>query len=76
MEEINLGELADKSKWMTTNEVAVYLRKSVGAIRVMLHRKQLRAKRFCNRLYFNKKEISRMLDNAKFVGGIKNSMGL
>ncbi|NOT79392.1 MAG: helix-turn-helix domain-containing protein [Bacteriovoracaceae bacterium] len=59
---------SDNSKWMTSAEVAKFLRKSDGAIRVMVHRRQIRAKKFCNRLYFCRKEISRLLVNAKFVG--------
>ena len=63
----------ENSDWMTTKEVAVYLRKfkkngtpSEGAIHTMVYRGLLRPVRLCRRLYFRRKEVFRLLGGATF----------
>jgi excisionase family DNA binding protein len=48
--------------WLTTAETAHYLRKSQNAIRQMVCRGQLRARKFHRRLYFNKVELDQALN--------------
>ena len=48
--------LFDNLIWMTTEEAARYLRKSAKAIRIMIHKKILKARKFRRRLYFKKDE--------------------
>ena len=49
-------------EWLTTAEAAHYLRKSKDAIRQMVCRGQLRARKFHRRLYFRKVELDQTLD--------------
>lgn len=49
-------------EWLTTAEAAYYLRKSKDAIRQMVCRGQLRARKFHRRLYFRKVELDQTLD--------------
>lgn len=58
----NSGLLFENLEWLTTAEAAFYLRKSSDAVRQMVHRGQLRARKFHRRLYFKKKELEQMLD--------------
>lgn len=54
--------LFENLEWLTTAEAAHYLRKSSDAIRQMVCRGQLRARKFHRRLYFKKVELDRTLD--------------
>ena len=49
-------------EWLTSAEAAYYLRKTKDAIRQMVHRGQLRARKFHGRLYFKKVELDQALD--------------
>ena len=55
--------------WLTTKETAVYLRKSVNSIHILVSRGQLRARKYRNRLYFKKNELDYMIETSKFIGG-------
>lgn len=52
-------------KWLRTEEAAQYLRTSVGQIRNMVYRKQLKARKFQNRLYFRRRELDFILEASK-----------
>ena len=52
----------DNLEWLTTAEAAYYLRKSKDALRQMVCRGQLRARKFHRRLYFRKVELDQTLD--------------
>jgi excisionase family DNA binding protein len=56
--------------WLTTEDTAKYLRKSVNAIRIMVHRRILRARKFRNRLYFRREELDELLEASFIQGGI------
>ena len=56
--------LFDNLEWLTTAEAAYYLRKSKDAIRQMVCRGQLRARKFHRRLYFRKVELDHALDTS------------
>ena len=55
--------------WMTTEEAARYLRKSANAIRIMVHKKVLKARKFRRRLYFKKEELDAMIETSFLKGG-------
>ncbi len=53
-------------KWLTTKEAAVYLRRSVNAVYVLVHRGTLRPRKFSRRLYFKKTELDHALETSQF----------
>jgi excisionase family DNA binding protein len=55
--------------WLTTKEAAVFLRRTVNAIYLLVSRKQLRARKFGNRLYFNKDELNYLIETSELKGG-------
>lgn len=58
--------------WLTTEEAAVYLRKSTHAIRQMVYKGKLMARKFNGRLYFKKAELHALIDTS-FYGGINGN---
>jgi hypothetical protein len=50
---------------MTSAEAAKYLRKSTGALRVMVCRGHIRARKFHRRLYFKRWELDRLQQEGK-----------
>lgn len=59
----------DNLVWMTSEEAAKYLRKSVGAVRTAVCRGQLRARKWRRRLYFKRIELEKMLEASQLIGG-------
>ena len=55
--------------WLTTEEAAQYLRKSVNAIRILVFRKILRARKFRRRLYFRKSELEAVIEASALERG-------
>lgn len=55
--------------WLTTKEASVYLRKSVNALHTLVSRGHIKARKFRNRLYFNKKELAYLIETSQFRGG-------
>ncbi len=60
----------DNLVWMTSEEAAKYLRKTANALRIAVHRGQLRARKWRRRLYFKKVELDRLIDASPKPGGI------
>ena len=60
----------DKLEWLNSKEAAFFLRKSLGALRVMVHRGQIKARKFHRRLYFKKSELNELLESSYLTGGI------
>lgn len=60
----------EKLIWLSTEEAARYLRKSANAIRILVHRKVLRARKFRRRLYFRREELDALIETSHFVGGV------
>ncbi|MAX67082.1 MAG: hypothetical protein CME66_09125 [Halobacteriovoraceae bacterium] len=56
--------LFDNRIWVDSKEAADYLRISVGALRNAVYRRQIIARKFRRRLYFNLNELNRLLDNS------------
>jgi excisionase family DNA binding protein len=52
--------------WLTTEEAAIYLRKSADAVRHLVYRGDLRARKFKRRLYFKRDELDELLDLSVF----------
>ncbi len=55
--------------WLTTEEAARYLRKSANAIRILVSRRILRARKFRRRLYFRKDELNALIETSSLKGG-------
>ena len=49
--------------WLTSEDAAGYLCRSVGQIRNMVYRRQLRYRKYCRRLYFRKAELDRAIES-------------
>ncbi|MGE4107738.1 MAG: helix-turn-helix domain-containing protein [Bacteriovoracia bacterium] len=62
LEELPKDVLFDKLVWMTTEEAAAYLRKTVGALRTAVSRGEIRAHKWRRRLYFRRSELDSLLD--------------
>ena len=55
--------------WLTTEEAAYYLRKSANAIRILVFKKILRARKFRRRLYFKKEELDAVIETSLLERG-------
>ncbi|MBL7665281.1 MAG: helix-turn-helix domain-containing protein [Bacteriovoracaceae bacterium] len=55
--------------WMTSKDTAKYLRKSVNAIRILVYKRNLKARKFNNRLYFRRDELDELLETSFLKGG-------
>ena len=55
------GTFFDKLVWLTSKEAAEYLRKSIGALRVHVHRGHIQVHKWHRRLYFKRVDLDRML---------------
>jgi excisionase family DNA binding protein len=74
--EVGLGEVENSTKlifdnliWMTTKEAAFYLRKTSNAIRLLVFKGDLKARKYKRRLYFKKDELDTLLETAFITGG-------
>jgi hypothetical protein len=64
-------------KWLTTEQAAIYLGKfrrkdgnpSLGAIRNMIYRKQLVARKFIGRILINRIELDQLIGLSPLIGG-------
>ena len=63
--------LFDNLEWLNSKEAALFLRKSIGALRVMVHRRQICARKFHRRLYFKKCELNGLLETSELTGGLQ-----
>ena len=64
----------DNLIWLTSEEAAFYLRKSVGALRTMVSRGEISCKKWRRRLYFRKDDLDRLLNSSSTIeGGIYGS---
>ena len=57
--------------WLSSEEAANYLRKTVGAIRVMVCRGQIKAYKWRRRLFFKRSELDSMLNASLFTRGAR-----
>jgi excisionase family DNA binding protein len=61
VEELSSALLFDKLKWMTSKEAAFYLRVSVGELRNMVYRNQIKCFKMRSRLRFLRSDLDRVL---------------
>ena len=65
-EQFTAHTLFDNSIWLTTEEAAAYLRKTTHALRQMLYKGKIPARKFNGRLYFKKAELHSVIDTSFF----------
>lgn len=56
-------------RWLKTDEVALYLGSSREAVKKLYQRGRISANKFCGRLYFDREQLDRLIENS-FVGSI------
>ncbi|MFZ3231738.1 MAG: helix-turn-helix domain-containing protein [Pseudobdellovibrio sp.] len=61
--ELKIRSLTIK-RWLRTDEVALYLGASKMAVKHMVLRGKLAPTKFCGRLYFNREELDRLIENS------------
>jgi hypothetical protein len=61
-EEENSFMLFENLEWMSSEEAARFLRRSVGQIRNMVYRGQIKYRKFNSRLYFRKTDLERAIE--------------
>ncbi len=66
----NSDRLFGNLVWLTTEETAQYLRKSINAIRILVYRRILRARKFRRRLYFRRTELDTLIETSQLTGGL------
>lgn len=64
--ELRPGQDLDSLTWLTTEEAAIHLRKTPNALRILVNRGYLRARKFRRRLYFRRIELDRLLESSNF----------
>jgi excisionase family DNA binding protein len=70
VDEFSSALIFDKLKWMTSKEAALYIRVSVGQIRNMVWRGQIKCYHIRNRLRFLRSDLDNVLKpSALFQGG-------
>ncbi len=66
--ELDLAESTLRSlklkRWLKTEEVALYLGSSREAIKKLYQRGRLTANKFCGRLYFDREQLDRLIENS------------
>ena len=65
-EQKNAHPLFNNLIWITTEEASEFLRKSVHAVRQMVYKGQLNARKLHGRLYFNKLELNELIDSSHY----------
>ncbi len=65
----NSEKLFNNQIWLKTDEAAKYLRKSINAVRILVHRGYLPFKKFRRRLYFKRKDLDALINTSSFFGG-------
>jgi hypothetical protein len=70
------NQLFDNLLWLSTKDAAIYLRKfrvdgtpSEGAIRNLVWRGVLKARKWQRRLFFKRTDLDRLIQNAPFTNG-------
>ncbi|MCP4913507.1 MAG: helix-turn-helix domain-containing protein [Oligoflexia bacterium] len=68
-DEAHSSQLFNNLVWLTTKETATYLRRSVNAVHILASKGKLKARKFCNRLYFKREELDYLIETSHIVGG-------
>lgn len=59
---VNANSFFNNLIWITTKEASEFLRKSSHAVRQMVYKGHISARKFHGRLYFNKLELHELID--------------
>lgn len=74
--EMDLAEAKLRSlkikRWLKTDEVALYLGSTREAVKKLYQRGKLSANKFCGRLYFDREQLDRLIENS--VAGMQPAM--
>ena len=70
-ETCNSGLLFENLIWLSTEETARYLRKSVPVIGVLAYRQSLKAGKFWWRLFFRREKLGTLIETPQLIGGLK-----
>ncbi|MDD4976346.1 MAG: helix-turn-helix domain-containing protein [Bacteriovorax sp.] len=65
-EQNNAHSLFNNLIWITTEEASEFLRKSTHAVRQMVYKGKIHARKFHGRLYFNKLELNELIDSSHY----------
>lgn len=58
------NKLFDNSIWLTTTEVAIYLKVSANQVRIMVSRGYLRAYKLLNRNRYRREDVEKLIKNS------------
>ncbi len=61
-EDTKSSQFFENLEWMSSEEAARYLRRSVGQIRNMVYRGQIKHRKYNSRLYFRKVDLDRSIE--------------
>lgn len=64
----NKGEMvspviSENLKWLTVSEAAVYLRRTIGAVKNLIYRGQIRPRKWAGRVYISRLELDRSIES-------------
>ena len=59
-------QLFDNLIWLNSKEAATYLRRSVGQLRNMVYRGQIKAKKHLGKLYFKRRELYELIETSSY----------
>ncbi len=65
-EQNNAHLLFNNLIWITTKEASEFLRKSSHAVRQMVYKGQITARKFHGKLYFNRLELNELIDSSHY----------
>ena len=65
------GQKLNELEWFTSDEAAIYLRKTPPNLRAMVQRGHIRARKFAGRLYFKRKELEELIETS-FIRSTSN----
>lgn len=63
-EQKNAQSLFDNSIWLTTEEAASFMRKTAHAIRQLVYKSKISARKFNGRLYFKREDLNSLIDTS------------
>lgn len=58
------SKVSSLKKWLTVEETAAYLGRSVGAIRNLAYRGKLTKHKFSGRVYFSREQLDRAIESS------------
>lgn len=64
----SVSEIFDNQVWLNSEDAAVYLRRSVGQLRNMVYRRQIKPKKYVGRLYFRRSDLDRSIESSNKRG--------